>query len=245
MYVYGVMRADHRLRLPSEGVAGRGVSCVTHDDLAALVSDVPDEPVRSSRRNVMAHSTVLQEVVARADVLPMRFGVLMPGAEAVREELLAAHADTLRSELKALSGCVELDVTVLCRQDVQLRAVLAADPRLRALADRLDAAGMQERIAFGEQVAAAVEDQRARVADQTLDQLGPAIVDAIVDEPRHEDVLTGVACLVERRRMEAFELAVERLGGELGEELRVRCVGPLPPYHFVDIGLAQEVGAWG
>src|SRR3954454_12470642 len=107
MYVYGVLRADEGLRLPSEGVAGRPVTCVSHGDLAALVSDLR-ERVRPSRRNVMAHSEVLQALVAQNDVLPMQFGVVMPDADAVRDELLVAHGDDLRAELDALTGCVEL-----------------------------------------------------------------------------------------------------------------------------------------
>src|SRR4051812_29276833 len=117
MYVYGVVRAADRLRLPSGGVADRPVARVEEGALAALVSEGGDEPVRPSRRNVMAHSAVLQEIVLQAAVLPMRFGVVMPDARAVREELLAAHCDVLIAELEALGDCVELDVTVTCRED--------------------------------------------------------------------------------------------------------------------------------
>src|SRR5947199_2380 len=79
----------------------------------ALVGDGPGDRARPSRRNVMAHTTVLQEVVAAgADVLPMQFGVVMPDGDAVRDELLGAHGETLAAQLDALAGRVELDVTV-------------------------------------------------------------------------------------------------------------------------------------
>src|SRR3954470_21252443 len=102
MYVYGVVRAGERLALPDSGVDGRPVGCLRHGALAALVGESPDDPVRPSRRNVMAHTAVLQDFVAAgADVLPMQFGVVMPDGDAVRDELLAAHAEALTDPLHA------------------------------------------------------------------------------------------------------------------------------------------------
>src|SRR3954452_105104 len=113
MYVYGVVRAGERVALPESGVEGGPVGCLRHGDLAALVGETSGDPVRPSRRNVMAHTRVLQEVVAAgADVVPMQFGVVMPDGDAVRGELLAAHAEALTDQLDALAERVELDVTV-------------------------------------------------------------------------------------------------------------------------------------
>src|SRR4051794_27310622 len=238
MYVYGVMRTDTRLRLPEEGVGGRAVALVEHGQLAALVSDDVEAPVRASRRNMLAHSSVLQAVVAQADVLPMRFGVVMPHAAAVRDELLAAHADELGAELVACAGCVELAVTVTCHQDAQLRAVLASDPSLLRRPAEHD---IEARIAFGERVARAVEAERERTAEALVERAKPTMIDAVIEAPRHDDMLANVAFLVERGRVAAFEEVLESPGAGR----TVRCVGPLPPYHFVDLGLAmEEAEAW-
>jgi hypothetical protein len=75
-------------------------------------------------------------------------------------------------------------------------------------------------------------------------RLGPCAVDAVVEEPRHEDMLANVAFLVERRRLGAFDDALDRLGNVLGRSKRVRRLGPLPAYRFVELVLDQEVGAW-
>src|SRR4051812_8235924 len=193
----------------------------------------------------MAHSKVLQAVVAAGtDVLPMQFGVVMPSADAVCDELIAAHAEILLAQLDEHAGRVELDVTVTSPQDVVLRDVLERDARLAEAGRRLraagDAAGYHQRIEFGEAVAAAIEAERARTAAELMARLGPLAVDAAVDEPRHEDMLASVAFLVERRRLDEFDAKLDALGGER----RVRCVGPLPAYHFVELVLDQEAGAW-
>src|SRR3954466_12164936 len=100
-YVYGVTRASAGWRSPGAGVDEQPVELVAHGELAAIVSDAPRVPVKANRRNLMAHSRVLQEVIELQAVLPMRFGVVMPARAAVEEELLVAGADWLTAQLRA------------------------------------------------------------------------------------------------------------------------------------------------
>jgi hypothetical protein len=174
----------------------------------------------------------------------MRFGVVMPGADAVRGELLALHDDVLRAQLQEHAGRVELSATVTCPQETQLRALLGSDLTLRRAAGALDRATPSERIAFGEQMAQAIETERERVARRVIAAVSDFVVDAAVDEPRHDDMLANVAFLVERRWVAAFDGAMDELARELGSERKLRLVGPLPPYHFVELALDQEAGAW-
>src|SRR5215212_5694432 len=109
-YVYGVTRAGATERSPGEGIDGQLVEVAAHDGLAALVSDAPKVPVKASRRNLMAHSRVLQSVIAHTCVLPMRFGVVMPSRDAVVEQLLMANEERLLDHLRVLEPYVELDV---------------------------------------------------------------------------------------------------------------------------------------
>ncbi|GAA4306269.1 hypothetical protein GCM10023178_73280 [Actinomadura luteofluorescens] len=49
---------------------------------------------------------------------------------------------------------------------------------------------------------------------------------------REEDVLDA-SFLVRADRRAAFEEAVEKLGQQHGDRIRIRLIGPLPPYDFV------------
>src|SRR3954468_13907429 len=134
-YVYGVTRAGATERSPGEAIDGQAVEVATHDGLAALVSDAPNVPVKASRRNLMAHSRVLQSVIAKTCVLPMRFGVVMPSREAVEAELLEANRELLEEHLRVLEPYVELDVRGLSAETALLQTVVAERPdiaRLRA-----------------------------------------------------------------------------------------------------------------
>jgi len=241
VYVYGVVRADAEPRLPDTGIDGRPVGRLAEGEVAAVVGDAAEGPVRASRRNLMAHSRVLQSVLETpCDVLPMRFGVVMPDAAALRDELLVAHAAELAAQLDVVSGKVELDVTVSCPEEAILRAVVAGN---RQLADAArQAAGHHQRIAAGEAIAAGVADYREAVAARALEELGPFATDAVADEPHTDEELLRAAFLVERGRIDGVDAALERLGAALGDEARVRSVGPVPPYHFVDLALQER--AW-
>src|SRR3954449_3087665 len=114
-YVDGVIGAGSAgWRPPGEGVDDPPVELVERDGLAALVSDAPRVPVRANRRNLMAHSRVLQSVIGERCVLPMRFGVAMPDRAAVAEELLARNGEWLASQLSVFETYVELDVRAVC-----------------------------------------------------------------------------------------------------------------------------------
>ena len=93
-YVYGVWRAEASMPpSPPAGIEDRPVFAIECGPLAALASEAPAGPVRASRRNLLAHSGVLQAAVGRACVLPMRFGVVLPDSDAVESELLRARED--------------------------------------------------------------------------------------------------------------------------------------------------------
>jgi hypothetical protein len=242
-YVYGVVRRDAKPPAGG-GVDEQAVSLVVGGELAALVSGAPAGPVKASRRNLMAHTSVLQAAMAEGPVLPMRFGVVMPGEEAVASELLEQHEPMLAEQLEALEDKVELELKVLCPEDELLRAVVAERPQIRERQARLqgrpDEATYYERIELGELVAVAVATKRDEIAQRAVATLEPLAVAARLDQPATEQVLASAAFLVERRRVSEFDAAVDRLGEELGSPLLVKCVGPLPAYHFVDL----EAQAW-
>jgi hypothetical protein len=248
-YVYGVTRAGDADRSPGEGVDGQPVKAVTHDGLAALVSDAPDVPVKASRRNLMAHSRVLQSVIAQNCVVPMKFGVVMPSREAVETELLEAHRELLEEHLRVLEPYVELDVRGLAAEHELLQAIVAERPdiaRLRAAIEgRPVESTYHESIRLGELVAHAVAEKREQIAEHVLATLEPLAAAARPNDPVHEQMVANVAFLVERERVDEFDAAVDALGRELSDpEVRVRYIGPLPPHNFVDLASETEARAW-
>jgi gas vesicle protein GvpL/GvpF len=248
MYVYGVVATAPVWSPSAEGVDGGRVELLEHGGLAALASEVVMVPVKANRRNLRAHSQVLQEVVAERCVLPMQFGVVMPDRDAVREELLGLHAERLHAQVDALEPYVELDVRVLCPEDAVLRRVVSERPEiadLRAgLAGRPAEATYYERIRLGELVAQAIAQERDAIAARVVERLETLAVATEAAEPLHQQMLANVAFLAPRDRLGEFDAAVEQLGRTLGADVRISYLGPLAPHRFVDLSAGSEVAAW-
>src|SRR4051794_26302542 len=211
-YVYGVTRAGATERSPGEGIDGQIVEVATHDGLAALVSDAPKVPVKASRRNLMAHSRVLQSVIAETCVLPMSFGLVMPGREAVETELLGANAEGLLEHLRTLEPYVELDVRGLCAEHELLQAVVAEHRDIARLRSRIEGRPVEstyhESIRLGEMVAHAVAEKRIQIAERILARLEPLAAAVEPGDLLHDQMVANLAFLVERGRVDEFDAAV-------------------------------------
>ncbi|MEA2421745.1 MAG: hypothetical protein QOF55_844 [Thermoleophilaceae bacterium] len=248
-YVYGVIRAGATEHSPGEGIEGKPVELVKSGELAALVSDAPKVPVKANRRNLMAHSRVLQATIADTCVLPMRFGVVMPGREAVAQQLLDTHRERLAEHLRVLDPYVELDVRALCPEHELLQAVVAERPDIARLRTTMEGRDVEntyhESIRLGELVAQAVAEKRDEMARRILARLEPLAAAAQPGDPLHEQMVATVAFLVDRGRVQEFDAAVDEVGRQLRDpEVRLRYLGPLPPHNFVDLASETEGWAW-
>lgn len=240
-YVYGVVRAEGASPPPGAGIGGEPVRLVARGDVAALTSDVPAELVEAGREELLAHTRVLEEAMRGAVVLPMRFGVVLPDEETVRERLLDPYAGTLAAQLREMDGKVEVTIKGIHDEEAVLRELIAENREIAGLREAIrgkpEAATYYERIRLGELVAAALEEKRAEAAPQVVDRLAPLAVDVRVGEPVHERMAVNASFLVERARLAEFDRAVDRIGAEQAGRVQLKCTGPLPPHSFVELGV--------
>lgn len=245
VYVYGIAPAAQGTDVEAPGVGGpeTGVRRIVHGDLVALVSDVERGPLTAAR-DLRAHWRVLEEVAGKTTVLPVRFGTLMDSDDAVVEEFLAPRHDRLAAQLQELAGKVQLTVKAFYDEEKLLRGVVqgsSAVARLsRGVRGKPEAATYYERIRLGELVAAEVDDARERDAAMLMGRLEPLAVATHREPPSTRDGAVNAAFLVERERVDEFSRAVAELSREVEGRMRLRYVGPLPPYSFV----TEETAAW-
>ncbi|WP_242903574.1 GvpL/GvpF family gas vesicle protein [Actinomadura terrae] len=240
-YVYGVTRKGRALPDGVTGLDGKPVTLVADGECAALVSDLPAGRALGERADLEAHQRVLNALVeAGTVVVPLRFGAAMAGPEAVRDELLAANSDRFAPMLDRLEGRVELRLRGTYVQETVLREIMTADPEIAELSKRLrevpaDAADAvyYDRIRLGELIAGAMERLRENDAQALLEGAAP-LAEAVLPRPpaREEDVVDA-SFLVRTERRAEFDAAVEELGRAHADRVRLRLVGPLPPYDFV------------
>jgi hypothetical protein len=222
-YLYGITRPREVPRRLSD----QGISVVDADGRAAVVSELDDGPVEATRRNLLAHADVVEQLHEEAVVLPARFGYVVESRDDLLEllalpeieQLLEQHAT--RCEL-TLKGTYEESVLAAVGAELQpLRDAYRAAPSVDA------------GIALGEAVGEALAERRARDASLVLEGLGPLALDVVQGEPAGELAAFDFALLVERDRVEPVERRVEALAAQLSPPLHFKLVGPLPPYSFV------------
>jgi Gas vesicle synthesis protein GvpL/GvpF len=249
IYVYGVVSASERTEVEALGVGQphAGVRRVTHGSVAALVSDVESEPLAAAR-DLRAHWKVLDEAATRATVLPVRFGTVMQDERALVDEFLGPEHDHLNAQLAELAGKVQLTVKGFYEEDRLLREVVERSPAVAKLRERVqslpEAAGYYERIRLGELVAAEVEQARERDTALVMERLEPHAVAARREEPASGEGAVHVAFLVERDRVDHFSHMVQQLAGDVADHMRLRYIGPLPPYSFAGDESAAGRAAW-
>ncbi len=235
-YVYCIASASHPL--PLEGAVGVGehsptLRLVREQDLVAVVSDAP-ENLRAKRRDLVKHDAVIGRMYAAGTVLPMRFGTVAPDDEAVQTELRSG-ARRYGELLSRIDGHVELNVKGVHAEEALLRDVLVQNYELRARNHALRAAlggDHQDKVAFGEHVAAVVGERRARDAEQVIARLQPHAAQ-VRRGPQVDGCFVNVSFLVASSARPEFDGALSRLRRELPGYASVELYGPLPPYSFV------------
>ena len=238
-YVYGVVRAGGSAPTELEYDDAPDLHVVWDGDIGAVVRPAGSGLRAPDKRALTSHARVLQETMSWATVLPMRFGVLMPSDEVVREELLRARRDELVRLFDAFEGRVEISLRAVYEEDVVLREIVDENPRIARLRDAVRRvpgdAGFYDRVRLGEMIVAAMRAKRDGDARGILARLNPHAVDVSVDETFVERVVLRAAFLVDERRLAAFDEAVDELSRDLAARMRFKYVGPLPPHSFVDL----------
>jgi hypothetical protein len=167
----------------------------------------------------------------------MRFPAVVE-EDAIVEELLAPNEERFLTLLDELEDRVQYTLTGRYEQDAVLREILEGDAQIAALREKIrllpEDATYYHRVRLGELVVGALEDRRESEAAHIVGRLVP-LADTTVSNPlaAPEDVV-NTAFLVERERQKEFEDAVESIGQELLGRVRLRLLGPVAPYDFVD-----------
>lgn len=231
-YVYGIVAAREADDLDVRGVGDppEPIEAVRHGDLAALVSAVPPDVAEASREDLRAHARALETIAEKATVLPMRFGMTLPGEAAVVEELLEAGRERWTALLEELDGTVELRLKGFHDQDRLLQRVAEDEPEVHRLQG---SAALADRIRLGEVVVGALERHRQADAEWLLERLRPLARAVQEDTPALDGMVIDAAFLVQRGDVDAFDREVAAMADETEDRMRLRCLGPQPPYTFV------------
>lgn len=236
--MYGVVRAGAS-RVPADlvGVDGAQVRTVDHGAIAAVVAEITLDRPPGRRRDLIAHSEVLDRLMSTGVVVPVQFGSVLPAEESVVSDLLAPEADYFEALLDELTGRAQYNLRATYQEAIAIAEVVEenadiADLRARTR-DLPEELTYRERVRLGELVAHAVDNKRLGDAEALLDAVVPWVAGHVVRGGGGLDHVLDVALLVDDDRRGDFEEHLESLAESVHERIRLRLVGPVAPYDFV------------
>ncbi|MEM7568222.1 MAG: GvpL/GvpF family gas vesicle protein [Pseudomonadota bacterium] len=242
-YVYGIIQAQDVLEFDVQGIgdgAPRPQSFPLGEGLAMVSTPYRGEAIRPSRRNMITHTKVLEAIMAQQDVLPMRFGTVLPAA-ADGETILRAHKQQFVDAFGKVGGCRELSLKIYWQGSTAFDEVMAADEDLRAardsLAERDPKQSHYERIEFGKQVEAAIAAKRDKEAREMRLRLQHLCTEFSQGPISDDMMVANFAFLVTPDQEAAIDEALALLDQVHGARVRFRYVGPMPPFSFVELNI--------
>jgi gas vesicle protein GvpL/GvpF len=236
VYCYGVTSAGDAASQPDAGVGGASVEPVCFRKLAALTSATPPGKVRARRADLLRHFDVLASAFEHGTVVPLRFGIVFDDEASLIRDFLEPRHDELSGLLRELRGRVELRVTAHYREDAVLAEIIRGSPRAARLREQTRAGAAQPlMLELGELVSAELQARTARDGRAILERLGSIALAYDVSDEQIEHQLMRASFLVERKRLKAFDEAMEALASGQAGRIDFSYVGPLPPHSFVNL----------
>jgi len=240
-YLYAIVACTEPREFVARGIGERGdvVHIVNHRRLAAVVSNSPGVEYENSRRNMMAHTLVLEEVMGQFDLLPVRFGTIAPDAGAITDRLLAPRYQELTELLEHMRDRMELGLKAFWYDGAAIAEVARDNEAIRRMRDALSGRPATEtyyeRIQLGEEVEKALAQKRTRDGETILARIRPFVHKTRTNKIVSDRMVVNAAFLVDRRNGLQVDDAVRQLHEEFSDRLMFKYFGPVPPYNFVNI----------
>jgi len=239
-YLYAIVPGGANPTLGDFGIDNSLVYAISDGRLAAVVSNVPNDRIRPERRHLAAHQEVLKRLMAETAVLPVSFGIVADGPQAVRRILTNSRV-ALLEELDRVAGKVEMGLRITWDVPNIFEYFVNTHPELRAARDRV--LGPQrrptqdEKIELGRMFDRILNEDREAHMERVEEVLAPRCVEIKRNPPRNEEEVANLACLVARAALAQFEEGVFEAAKWFDNNFAFDFNGPWPPYNFVQIRL--------
>jgi hypothetical protein len=225
-YVYCVIRSEDPLRFGAIGLGATPteVHTVRYKDIAAVISDTPNEAV-----------------MRQHTVIPMSFGTVFKTRDDIIELLKGAYG-AFSDVLLKMEDKVEFGLKVLWDRDEAIKQIEREDEDVRQLKGEIASQTGPTyfaRVQYGRLVEGALQNRSERYVSEIFELLRDVSVASRANKPIGDKMIMNAAFLVARDRESAFDAKVKAIGAKY-DHLTFRYTGPWPPYNFVNIRLKLE-----
>lgn len=241
-YIYGIIRHDAPIDYGPIGIGTRYdlVYGVHYNDICAIVSNSPIIEYQARRANMIAHEKVLEEVMKRFTVLPVRFSTISEhNDDDGILRILKKDYNKFDNLLSKMEGKKELGLKVLAQEAAIYESIVEKYEDIRILRGKLmnltpDKTHYQ-RMKIGEMVAEALKKETEYYKNTILNVLNPLSEDVKINDNYGELMILNAAFLIKNSTEPGFDKVVNYLDEKYGRFMKFKYVGTLPPYNFVNL----------
>jgi len=235
-YIYCIISTDKEMDLGGIGLDNERVYTINRKGLACVVSDAgEDEYSLANEAHLKAHQQVLEKAMKQYEILPIRFGTVAPGTKEVLRFLKQHHKEFKRL-FKKIRGKVEVEIEVFWKEmNGIFDEIVKKSKHLRDLKANSKPKSREDLIMAGQLVAAQLRQKKAKEVTKYIKYLKGYISDYQINPTARDELVLYGSFLVDKKRLDQFDQAVDRLEEENRERVRVRYIGPMPPYSFADV----------
>jgi hypothetical protein len=241
-YIYGIVRNALPIEFGAIGIGNRAdlVYGVTYNDICAIVSNSPIIQYEARRVNMTTHEKVLEEVMKRFTVLPVRFSTISEHKENDGILRILEHDYKKFDDLLTkMEGKKELGLKILAHEAPIFESIIEKYDDIRTMRGKLlglppDKTHYQ-RMKIGEMVAEALKKETENYKNIILEVLTPLADDVKINDNYGEMMILNSAFLIKNSNEPAFDQAVNELDEKYGSLMTFKYVGTLPLYNFVNL----------
>ncbi|MBE8970180.1 GvpL/GvpF family gas vesicle protein [Nostocales cyanobacterium LEGE 12452] len=243
-YIYGILTLPAPQNLNFEGLDRQPVQIKILDDFAVIYSEAQQERYLASRRNLLSHEKVLEEIMQGGDryLLPVQFGLLVSSWETVSQQLIRPHQEELTQMLAKLSGCREVSVKVFWDTEAEIQGLLAEHPNLKTERDKLvgQPLSMERVIQIGQTIEQGMSDRKQGIIDVFKSTLNSIAIEVVENTPQVDTMIYNSAYLIPWETESQFSEHVEALDRQFENRLRIRYNNFTAPYNFARLRLTTS-----
>jgi hypothetical protein len=213
---------------------------ICFQDIAAVVSDseivdYSHMPKDTLGRLLVSHQQLIEKVMAKHTIIPMRLGTFASSDEEVRE-ILSKGYRTIKDIFERAKDNIEIDIVATLNDLKSFLQEVSQEDEIRQLKQSLlnkeGGITIDDQMKVGVLVKRRLDKKKEMFANQIQAALGEIAQNLKAHDLMDDKMVLNTAFLLDKNRQKEFEHKLDEINDKFEDKLNFRCVGPLPPYSF-------------
>ena len=213
---------------------------ICFQDVAAVVSDseivdYSHMPKDTLGRLLVGHQQLIEKVITKHSIIPMRLGTFADSDEEVRRILTKGYG-TIKDIFARAGNSIEIDVVATLNDFQSFLREVSEEEEIKQLKQSLSGkkggVTIDDQMKIGILVKRHSDKKKDILANQIQTALGEITQNLKAHDLMDDKMVLNTAFLLDKTRQKEFEHKLDEVNDRFEDKLNFRCVGPLPPYSF-------------